>query len=385
MVNGTAVLVVDLGNSETRVITKFGTTQKGNPRWKLRNLSNRYNIIPDSKVDQYLTGGVYTSEKSKIFNMGGTYYSSGELCDVEFGSTAVRPTALEKKYDSLVSKLTLNTAFCVGYEMISEMTNSDMSSVCVEWDVVLLLPPDDIELGAKKLADMVRSITQVNFKMPELSKEVKVNKVNIFPEGFAALISVLFESKNKVREEYKYLLEPDVTTLICDIGAGTTDFVLARGSNVVSSSRFTREIGGNNVHQRVRRLLKERGIALSDSAVRLGCERGYVKSGASKKSIIDELSTAKRDVSRQLVDAVQEFFENNMMPILGINNILVVGGGAESSEEKGIDPISMYIIDFMKRLSPDINLVEIPEVEIDGVTRRSPRLLNIIGAAILAG
>ena len=50
------------------------------------------------------------------------------------------------------------------------------------------------------------------------------------------------------------------------------------------------------------------------------------------------------DLSRQLVDAVQEFFENNMMPILGINNILVVGGGAESSEEKGIDPISMYIM-----------------------------------------
>ena len=39
----------------------------------------------------------------------------------------------------------------------------------------------------------------------------------------------------------------------------------------------------------------------------------------------------------------------------------------------------------MKRLSPDLKLIEMPEVNINGeIKKMSPRLLNITGAGILA-
>ena len=385
MVNGKATLVVDLGNSSTRVTTYFGKTSKGEARNHLSFLENRFGVIPDNKLSVFTNGDVYTEENSRIFNYADQIYCNGRVCDVEFGATAIRPTALEKKYESLVTRLTLMNALSRGYEDIATFTNSDIESIDVEWNMILLLPPDDIDAGAKELANLAKGIPEIDFIMPEVKKQITVDSVNIFPEGFAALIAVVFQSKGVLRPGYEYLVEDDTTTLIIDIGAGTSDFLLAQGANVVATTRFTREIGGNNVHQRVRRLLKDQGLALSDSIVRKGCEVGSVKNGNKTYDITAFIARAKSDVSKQLVDAVQEFFEDNMLPIKSINNVLVCGGGAETSDNEDIAPIANYVIDYMTRLSEGINLVELPTVVVNGEeVPASPRLLNIIGAGILA-
>ena len=140
------------------------------------------------------------------------------------------------------------------------------------------------------------------------------------------------QSKTSLRPGYADIVNNAETSLICDIGAGTTDFMLVRGAQVVSSSLFTREIGGNNVHRLVQRTLRNRGISLPDSEVRKGCEVGYVMSGSRRIPIANELADAKKMVSRQLVDAVQEFFESSMISIRTISNILVCGGGAEAPD-----------------------------------------------------
>lgn len=385
MVNGKASLVIDLGNSSTRVTTYFGKTSKGDSRNRVSFLENRFGVIPENKLSVFTDGDVYTEENSRIFNYADQIYCNGRVCDVEFGATAIRPTALEKKYESLVTKLTIMNALSRGYEDIATFTNSDIESIDVEWNMILLLPPDDIDTGAKKLADLARSITEIDFIMPVVKKQITIDSVNVYPEGFAALIAVVFQSKGVLREGYEYLVEDDTTTLIIDIGAGTTDFLLARGANVVATTRFTREIGGNNVHQRVRRLLKDKGLALSDSIVRKGCEVGSVKNGNNVYDITPFIAKSKSDVSKQLVDAVQEFFEDNMLPIKSINNVLVCGGGAETSENEKIEPIANYVIDYMTKLSEGIHLVELPTVVINGEeVSANPRLLNIIGAGILA-
>lgn len=385
MVNGKASLVIDLGNSSTRVTTCFGKTAKGESRNRLSFLENRFGVIPENKLSVFTDGDVYTEENSRIFNYADQIYCNGRVCDVEFGATAIRPTALEKKYESLVTKLTFMNALSRGYEDIATFTNSDIESIDVDWDLILLLPPDDIDAGAKRLSDLARSITEIDFIMPGVKKQITIDSVNVYPEGFTALVAVVFQSKGVLREGYEYLVEDDTTTLIIDIGAGTTDFLLARGANVVATTRFTREIGGNNVHQRVRRLLKDKGLALSDSIVRKGCEVGSVKNGNNVYDITPFIAKSKSDVSKQLVDAVQEFFEDNMLPIKSINNVLVCGGGAETSENENIEPIANYVIDYMTKLSEGIHLVELPKVVINGEeVSASPRLLNIIGAGILA-
>ena len=385
MVTGTAKLVVDLGNSETRVKTFYGKTMKGNARSRLCVMSNRYAQIPAHQVDGYVSEGVYSEEDSTIFTHNRTVYCNGRLCDIEFSQASFRPSAMEKKYDSLITKLELINALHQGYIAVADFANCGVESLDLEWELFLLLPPEDMDVGAAKIAELARSITEIDFQMPEMRKEIKISNVKVFPEGLCAFIGTVFKSKGAIRNGYSYLIENQESTLICDVGAGTTDFIMVKGAQVISTSKFTREIGGNNVHRLVQRALRGRGISLPDSLVAEGCEKGYVKSGSRQIDITKEIAQAKQTVSRQLVDAIQEFFESSMIPIRTIANILVVGGGAENSPNEDIQPISTYITEYIKKLSPDIQQVEIPSEVKDGITSRlSPRMLNITGAGILA-
>lgn len=385
MVTGTAKLVVDLGNSETRVKVLYGRTLKGRPRGRLTILSNRYAQIPAHLVEGYISDGIYSEDDSSIFTHNGTTYCNGRLCETEFSQSSFRPSAMEKKYDSIITKLELINALHQGYMTVADYANCGVESLDIEWELHLLLPPEDMDVGAKKLAELARSITAIDFQMPEIHKEIKISSVKVYPEGLCAFIGTVFKNKGTVRPGYNYLIENMESTLICDVGAGTTDFVMVKGAQVISTSRFTREIGGNNVHRLVQRSLRSEGITLPEGVVAEGCETGYVMSGSRQIDITKQIADAKQTVSNQLVDAVKEFFESSMVSIRTIANILVVGGGAETSSNPAIQPISTYITEYIKRLSPDIKLVEIPtEMKEDVETRLSPRMLNINGASILA-
>ena len=47
-------------------------------------------------------------------------------------------------------------AFKIGYESVADIADCDLQSVSVDWNVTLLLPPEDVDLGAKPLGDLVR-------------------------------------------------------------------------------------------------------------------------------------------------------------------------------------------------------------------------------------
>lgn len=387
MVNGTAKLIIDFGNSDTRVQTKFGNTPKGAERVKTVVISNIFARMSEEECARYISEGVYTEDDSRIFETsGGDIYCTGVICQKEFERTAERPSAVISKYQSINLKWSLQAALCMGYKAIAEFTNSDIDSIDVDWEIVTLLPPDEIDVGAKIVADTIRSITKVDFKMPCFSKDIRVKSVKIYPEGFAAFIACLFEGVGKIRESHKYLSDKGRTVLIVDIGAGTTDFMLVQDGKPISSSRFTRTTGGNNVHQTLRRMLKKKGISLKDAAAREACSVGYVFYGAEKISVIDEIAEAKMEVSRDLLDALVEYFESTMVAVNSINNILIVGGGAVESDVEGIKPISDYLFDYIKTISPHIGRVEIPMVKKGESSKKLDcRMANVIGAGILAG
>ena len=386
MVEGKAKLVVDLGNSSTRVKTYFGKTSKGAPRSKLSILDNKYSDIAEDKIRLYLNDRDYSDETSRIFKYGAGYFCNGELCNDEFGPTSFRPTALEKKYESDITLMTMHNALRQGIEDVASMENCNESSVDVDWDVIVLLPPEDIDQGSKIIIDRIKSIEEIEFLMPDIKKNIRIGTVTVLPEGFCAFVGVVFEAKGVIREDYAYLIDDDAVTLIIDIGAGTTDISIANGSKIVKSTRYTLNIGGNNVHQVARKAIKaSRGIFLKEEAFQTAMKTGYIKDGAKRISILREISDAKKEVSRQMVAGIQEFFESSMYPVRTISNLLVCGGGAESSNQEGIYPISTYLIGYMKRLSENIELVEYPKALVNGVeTTLPPRLLNIIGAGIIA-
>ena len=192
MVEGKAKLVIDLGNSETRVITQFGGKSV------LTVLPNMVSDLTDGAVATFMKSEDYNEETSRIFEYKGVNYCNGELCEKEFGVTAMTPTALLKKYDTLISELNIQNAFRQGFESVSRIANCDMQSVDVEWDVTVLLPPEDIEIGSKVISKKIQGMKTLNFKMPELVKVLDVLSVKVLPEGFAAFIGILFKSKSAI-------------------------------------------------------------------------------------------------------------------------------------------------------------------------------------------
>lgn len=386
MITGNATLVVDLGNSETRVKTYFGKTARGNYRTRLSSLSNRYSSVrDDERLNQAMMNPEYNEENSRVFKMDGENYCNGRMCETEFNISMFRPTAGEKKYRSLSTKAALRNALMQGYEDIAAMEQCDLESIQVTWNLSLLLPPQDLEIGAKELADTAREIKQLDFIMPEFHTNITINKVNVFPEGFCALMGVMFQNAGVPRPEYAYLMEPDTYTLIVDIGAGTTDFNLALSGKVISNARYTCEFGGNNVTQRVRRMLRNDGYTkLHGDAFQRACETGYLKVGIETIDIRDKIDTAKSEVATQLVNAIKDYMELGDVTIQDVSYLLVCGGGSEVSAESGMEPISNYLVRYLQNQSSGIRQVNLPSLMINGEPRVSPRLMNIIGAGVMS-
>lgn len=388
MISRNVKLVIDMGNSQTRVKTIVGKNPDGTSKGILSIMDNRYGNVPEEKVSLFLTDANYknnyTMDNSSLFVMdNGMYYCNGELCNMEMSQFSIRPSATEKKYRAVITKPTIMNALKQGYMDASKLLDVPLKDLYIDWDVTLLLPPEDVDTGAKLLGELVRSITRIKFFIPSLEKKISYFRVTVLPEGMCAFFGVLYERKGCIRAEYKYLLSE--STIIIDIGAGTTDIVLVKNGKVMQSSRFTRAVGGNNVHRTVMgSLRRNEKIALPDEVIREGVITGYVKSGSRKIDISKYISEAKKAVSAQLRDAVLEFFEASMISIETISNILVCGGGAEFSSNPELHPLSEYILSFMKELSPDIKLVETPMViGKTGWERMSPRLMNITGACVL--
>lgn len=386
MVYGVATLIVDLGNSETRVKTYFGRTQKGNRRSKLSYISNVFSTIErEDDLQRALGNSEYNGNNSKVFSVNGIKYCNGMIQDSEFNATSFRPTAQDKKYTSLSTKLSMYCAFMRGYEDISRWTQTDIESLSVEWNVTVLLPAGDLDLGAEKLADMIKNLGSLNFEMPDVKKDLNILRVNVLPEGFAALLGVMFQSYGKLRPGYEQIADKDTYTLIIDIGAGTTDISVAKGGKVISNSRKSVEVGGNNVQVAVKKMLSKKGLnRIKDTWFREACETGILRVGVNRLEIFDEINSAKSMVAVKLVNAIKEFLEENTVDIMDVSYLLVCGGGAVVNEGiTELEPIANYITKYLAEISMGIELIDMPDYEDDGeILQVSPRLLNIIGASI---
>lgn len=395
MIEGTCKLTVDVGNSETRVGVQYGKSSKtGLPQTRVVILSNGYSPMEDTtKIPILKSSGNYAAETSRILKYGEGYYCNGEIADTEYGMYITRPTSYDKKYESDETMKAIINALCQGIMEVAEMNSAEPEDVYVSWEVSVLLPPGNVEdvvhtstgdiSGAAFLAQRIKAIKHIDFELPELHADVDISKVTVYPEGHCAFMAVLFEHKGVMRNDYKYLVTSP--TMIIDIGAGTSDICVVENGKTLINTRFTTELGGNNVHTKVNDMLKADGIKLYDADVRRGVVTGYVYDGAKKVHIERKIAMAKQQVANQLVSNIQAFFESRGYPPQKLANLLVCGGGAERGESEYLNPISDYIVHYMRKLSPNIQSVPYPMVtEGDEQKEMSPRLMNIYGAMILA-
>lgn len=389
MVDGRASLIVDLGNSETRVITIFGTNEDGSSRQRLSILSNKFGELTNRKL---LNNTDYNESNSKVFYVNeDTLFCSGYLCDREKGTASLRPSATIKKYDSLISMYSLRLAFLEGYYHIADITKTNIEFINVDWDVTVLLPPSDLELGVSKFKENIFNLGKIKFEIPDFEKRLSINSVRVLPEGFCAFIGEVFENKRKIRPGYEKV--PMSSTLVIDIGAGTTDLCIIKDAKLIDSSRYSEETGGNQVFQKINgELRKSLGKNFPEDSLREASVTGKIKVGARDIFILDEINTARRSVATKLSMSIRNYIESSDFSIFDIEHILICGGGAEECGSN-MKPLGDFLKDDLVDWMSYSTVLEIPSVnEIvtkDGMdylkrVKLSPRLLNIIGASILS-
>lgn len=377
-----ATLIVDLGNSQTRVMVQSGVGRSGLVRQKLSTVSNQFAPLQED----YSLSDVYDKSNTVIFRTEqGEIFANGLLVEREYPTMAIRPTAMQTKQDSKVSVLTFIRAFYEGYKLLAEMYNCRMSALDVSWKVTYLLPPNDIEVGGKVLYDKINSISKLEYLLPDFKVDLNIENVKVFPEGFAAYIGTLMRRGRIVNEEFKYLL--NATTLVVDIGAGTTDFFIIKGTETLDHTKSTTKIGGNNVIAFVRQGLIKKNITLPESVVEEGVRTGVVKDGSKVIRIEKGIAQSKDRVAYNLINEITSYFEATMFPLQTVENLLVVGGGSIPSDIEGVESLSTYLVNRLKEFSPNIELVPLPKEyrgEDSTGAETNPRLLNILGAGVLS-
>lgn len=399
MVQGSAILVVDLGNSSTKGKVLFGKDgNTGRYRERKFDIPNvfapidpGYEVSPDYTTDDSTILRVDTELNGRAI-VGD--FCNGELQKKEKPLSTIKPSASDKKYNLDSTALSLRLALLHGYKGIMDMSRVyDYSKLDITWTVVCLLPPGDVDEGKAPMTSMVESIDRLQSVFPAADIAIKVSRTVILPEGFCAYAGVVFDTGKSFRADYKFLTEE--TVLVIDIGAGTSDMVLIKNNKMVQNSKYTISQGGNNVHQLVRRKLRMQGLDIDDEAIRRGIVKGEVKDGSKPVSIVDIVNSAKSEVAQKIVSEIQDFLEVTDIKARSVGYVLVCGGGSmRDSDAADIVPMSDQVVTSFKTLSPNSELVQIPthivtkDAEDGDVEKHeeqiSPRDLNLLGASILA-
>lgn len=377
-----ANIVIDMGNSETRVLVQSGIGRSGLIKQQLTTVSNIFSqISPDYEVPEN-----YSEEDTVVFKTSdGEFYANGLLVEREFSMSALRPTALDPKPTSKVTMLTIQRAFLEGYRLLSNMYRCSLKSLDVTWNVTFLLPPNDIATGAKTLYGRIMELEEINFTLPNFSTKLKINSVKAYPEGFAAYIGTVMRRGRIISDTHKHLLSSK--TLVVDIGAGTTDFFVIEGMETIDSTRLTLPYGGNNIIARVKQALLSKNIQLPNKEIEKGVIEGKIKDGRNVINLAKSLAIFKTEVANTLIDGLTSYLEGNGYPVRSIENLLVVGGGSLASQVEGVESLSTYLVNRLKDFAPNIELVTFQDnVDEDGnqEVETNPRLLNVLGAGVLA-
>ena len=402
MIQSKAKLTIDFGNSETRVRISVNQGDGKSIKRKMV-LSNRFAPVEAG----YTPSGDYSTDTSTIMILdddpdrgivGGSRIVNGELAAKEFYDALGKPTAMDKKYTNQYTKYSLQLVVLHAYRAVMQILRAtSLDNLDITWDVVVLLPPGDLDEGTPVLQQMIKGVGSFSYAYPAVKLPFKVDKVGVFAEGYCSYVGACFEDDFSIRKGYEDVVE-DVTMVI-DIGAGTSDMIIVEGGKPIRKTRCSITSGGNQVTSRVRLKAKSRlNARVSELAIEEAMQTGFLKSGSTKVDISDIIREEKENFARNIVAEVQDFFELTEFPAVTIGKVLVCGGGAIDSDMPGASErtgsMAAGIVTFMKKLSPNFQLVPLPVIEMvtcnpDGTPEKvvgtaSPRDLNLIGGSILA-
>ena len=391
MLKGEVSLIIDLGNSSTKSAILYKGSKDDKQKLYMFERTNEWGVVlATDNINQYMSE--YDDKTSAIIKVGEQMYCCGEIQRVNYPA-ALRPTAKIKKYLYVGTPVTIRFAFLNALRIIEQIEGVSYQELDLLWNVVTLLPPGDIDAGRDTMIQIIKDTAYIDCIFPEVMYDININKDNIkvLPEGLCAYMATVFDLGKKVRQDYKYLSKE--TVLVADIGAGTTDIILVKGNKLVQDSKYTADIGGNNVAVNLVSELRKQGITVKRSTVEDAIEQGFLKNGTDKIDIKEMLDTVKKKLSSELNQNIIDYFETIKIDTSEIGYIIICGGGS-IDDKCGVQSLGVYVANSFRSVVPNTELVEPPyhttlkvddKFDINRVDERiSPRDLNLIGACIMS-
>lgn len=379
-----AGLLIDFGNSETRVVVI-----SGNKSFKY-NMSNKFAELPAG----YRIPTKYVNEKSNIFGIDGSYYANGYIVEREFARVEVRPSALQSKVDQLVTELTINLAVIKALSVLSQAYNVAPSSLDVTFNISALLPPLDHEVNEQRLLDKIKSINNVTTLVPaQFQTQFKVGDVMVNSEAVAAFFGAFYREVGGAQPTYNgevlvrdssqavELVEVEENkkfmngyVLVLDIGAGTTDVALFKDMELIERSKDTFKLGGNTVASIISNDLKKRYGFTPNNMKRVITE-GLLEEGSEVHPVEDIVTAAKDHYSKSLMEEIRQYLERIMVDMPVIKGLLVAGGGALPSIRDGqeVSPaMARVLMGYLNTLAPKMEPLntegkDLRDLNIDGL------------------
>lgn len=393
-----ATLVIDVGNSSNRMLLSVGDFKGMERETKFVEFSNKF--ATTNRVPKRINSETYNTENTVMFKVPNTKIGTavidndvimhGLYPEREYSSTNMKPSSSLDKFNNKHTIYSIVTAMYKATQSIA-----DTQSVSIDfkalmetiiWDITVLLPPDQADKQLTFRED-IKNLKEVSFVYPDVNVNLNINSVNIQQEGYTAFFGAFFNRKTKMlKAKYKHIIQAGVKTLILDIGAGTTDFMIIEGGRAIDSSKLTINKGGNNIKALAAKMyVGEEDLRVDKDAFDEAVITGVIHSGLREIDVVDYVNDAKYKIGQELIKEIQEYLVTINFEPSSIHNILIVGGGSMRGDNPAIEPISKKMINEFKTFAPDMNLIDLNDLEKDDDydELNTPRTVNLIGAGIL--
>lgn len=390
-------LLMDLGNSQTRVIAMAYNGDNSKPTIKGFALENRIAVESrERRLIEYVENKSYNSDNStaigidlskKVENLSG-YFVSGLLAEDSYSGSIADATltgALYKADNFRVYLAILNAVDKVLNWLVSfgnGRSKAQVAELC-EFELHLLVPPAEKRYATKKFNEVLggSSVTYHDY-LSDLDISFGVSTVSVYEEGLMAYISLILSATTGApRENNDGVLTKRV--LVFDFGAGTFDILGVDNNRLIDGVKNTSNTGANKIISRVVRYFNEDyKMNLSPSLFKGIMADPTVRVGADEYDVSNLLEEAIKEVANSVATETAQFFQTIDVDLASFERLLVVGGGAMSPE--GITPLSEAMLAPLKNYIPSIQLVDVSVIQeepLKGVEidLTSLRNLNLLG------
>lgn len=385
----TAGVLIEFGNSETRVIVLTG--KKG----YMFTMSNHFGVMTDLNFPRS-----YVNDKSTLFQVNGNYIAHGLYVEREFKGEVVRPMALKSKAVLPSTQYTLNLVFIKVLSILSQVHATPVSRIELTANVSVLMPPLDQDSNEELMISLIQSLKEISVAVPyEAVVPVNIQNVSVAAEGMSAVFGAMFEetgaslfeeNKDKDIEKGDIIVldnsssvrmeevkeNKDFATgymLVIDVGAGTTDVALVEDMDMIDRSKDTFRKGSNTVYGYVEKDIRRTLEITPDNRDDVMNKCIQWESG-TPHYVEDIVTKAKVTTARGLLEDITKWLEVLTVSPRSIKSVLIAGGGSLPSFRDGVEvspALSEMLVDFLKDLAPNIQTVH--------TSGKSVRLLNLYG------